>query len=120
MADAYTRPAKQIGGRVLAALTASAVVLGGWLLPAPASAAPAGCTIVGTAGADVLTDTDGPDVICGLGGDDLITGGAGADRIEGGPGADTIDGGDGDDVLLGEEGRDRLMRGRRRHARRRQ
>ncbi|MEV4283509.1 calcium-binding protein [Actinoplanes xinjiangensis] len=60
------------------------------------------CTIVGTAGDDVLAGTPADDVICGLGGND---------RIRGGPGKDTLDGGPGDDLLEGEAGADTLIGG---------
>ena len=75
------------------------------------------CTIVGTAGDDVLTGTAGTDVICGLdgndtidagGGADVIFGGAGDDRLRGGSGADVLAGGDGTDVLRGGDGNDLL------------
>jgi Ca2+-binding RTX toxin-like protein len=64
-------------------------------------------TMVGTAGADVLTGTAGPDVIVGLGGndtingaggDDMICGGEGNDSLHGGPGVDRLDGGNGADI----------------------
>ncbi len=88
-----------------------------------------GCTINGTAGADVLTGTEGADVICSwggddeidaLGGNDVIFGGAGDDTIDAGegrdvvfagPGADTVDGGPGDDRLRGHGGTDVLVGG---------
>ena len=60
---------------------------------------PAGCTIRGTAGDDLLPGTRGADVVCGL---------AGNDRIDAGPGADTLRGGSGRDVLLGGAGADAL------------
>ncbi|WP_345263940.1 hypothetical protein [Nocardioides nanhaiensis] len=74
-------------------------------LAGTASAAPPTCggelaTIVGTAGADVLTGTPGPDVIAGLAGFDRIDGGGGDDVICGGDGADRLTGGEGDDTLL--------------------
>jgi Ca2+-binding RTX toxin-like protein len=50
-----------------------------------------GCTVSGTAGADVLTGTSRADLICGLGGDDTITGLGGDDVVVGGPGTDTVD-----------------------------
>ena len=68
----------------------------------------AGCTIMGTAGNDVLRGTPGADVICALAGDDVISGGGGADRIVGGAGADVISGGPGRDVLMGGAGSDLL------------
>jgi Ca2+-binding RTX toxin-like protein len=72
---------------------------------------PAGCTIVGTSGDDVLAGTAGHDVICGLGGNDRIVAGAGNDVVYGGPGSDLIRGGTGRDLLDGGPGRDRLYAG---------
>jgi len=74
-------------------------------LAGTASAAPPTCggevaTIVGTAGADVLTGTEGRDVIVGLAGPDRIDGGGGDDVLCGGDGADRLAGGEGDDRLL--------------------
>lgn len=77
-------------------------------------------TIVGTAGADILTGTPGADVIVGLGGDDVIRGLGGNDRIcggggddvlYGGVGNDRVRGGAGDDSLIGRRGDDRLRGG---------
>jgi Ca2+-binding RTX toxin-like protein len=59
------------------------------------------CTVLGTAGNDVLAGSDGNDVICGLGGDD---------RLDGKGGDDLLLGGDGDDILLAGPGAD-VMRG---------
>lgn len=79
------------------------------------------CTIVGTAGADVLVGTPHRDVICGRGGsdvirgrggDDVIDGGAGDDRMSGGPGSDTVIGGSGADIVSGDAGNDDLRGGR--------
>ena len=70
------------------------------------------CTIVGTAGPDVLAGTPDADVICGLGGDDRLSAGGGYDVVSGGAGRDRIRGGDGDDDLLGGRGRDALFGGR--------
>jgi hypothetical protein len=67
------------------------------------------CTIVGTAGNDVLTGTSGRDVICGRGGNDVIRAGAGNDVVDGGAGHDRLLGADGSDVLLGGPGRDTLV-----------
>jgi acid phosphatase type 7 len=78
------------------------------------------CTIVGTAGNDVLSGTSRRDVLCGLGGDDrirgrggndLARGGAGQDRVSGGRGRDRIYGNSGNDVLHGHRGSDRLRGG---------
>jgi len=76
------------------------------------------CTIVGTAGNDVLAGTSKSDVICGLGGNDTIrglrgndtiAGGTGNDLIAGGAGADRISGNAGNDRLLGRKGNDRIV-----------
>jgi hypothetical protein len=71
-----------------------------------------GCTVVGTAGDDVLTGTRGRDVICGLGGKDRLTGGTGNDVLRGGAGADRLHGRAGVDRLIGGAGADRLAGGR--------
>ena len=82
------------------------------LLGAGAAAGPAGaasptrCTIVGTAGSDVLKGTSGSDVICGLGGNDVILAGGGNDVINAGSGNDRVSGGSGADVINGEAGND--------------
>jgi dipeptidyl aminopeptidase/acylaminoacyl peptidase len=68
----------------------------------------AGCTIVGTAGKDVLNGTAGDDVICGLGANDTIYGLGGNDTIYGGTGEDTLVGGPGADKLYGERSNDTL------------
>ncbi|WP_344777895.1 Ig-like domain-containing protein [Nocardioides panacisoli] len=83
---------------------------------APAGAATtddqrAGCTLVGTGGADHLVGTPGADVICGRGGDDVIRGRGGADIVRGGRGDDTLSGGRGDDELVGGKGDDELRGG---------
>jgi Ca2+-binding RTX toxin-like protein len=64
------------------------------------------CTIVGTAGDDVLTGTSASDVICGLGGHDDLSGLGGNDILRGGDGKDVIKGGNGDDVFDGGIGAD--------------
>jgi hypothetical protein len=79
---------------------------------APAVVPLATCTILGTAGDDVLRGTAGEDVICGLDGDDRISAGPGRDRVAGGAGRDRVRGGDDDDLVLGGRGRDRLYGGR--------
>lgn len=71
-----------------------------------------GCTVVGTAGDDVLTGTPGRDVICGLGGKDRLIGGTGNDVLRGGAGADRLQGGAGGDRLIGGARADRLAGGR--------
>ncbi len=76
------------------------------------------CTVVGTAGPDVLVGTPGVDSICGLGGNDVLTGGAG-DFVDGGADNDQITltaaavgwGGLGDDRLTGSSGNDKLTGG---------
>jgi len=89
----------------MASLAALLLAMGA--LPATAAPVVVPCTIVGTAGDDILNGTAGNDVICGLGGDDVIVGrggddilrgGPGNDRLIGGLGADTYDGGPGDDT----------------------
>lgn len=67
------------------------------------------CTIIGTAGDDVLIGTSGDDVICGLDGNDVIRGLQGADLLIGGGGDDQIFGGQGNDTLRGQGGADRLV-----------
>jgi Ca2+-binding RTX toxin-like protein len=69
------------------------------------------CTIVGTAGNDVLKGSRRRDVICGLGGNDRISGLGGNDVILGGPGRDTVSGGTGADRAHGNDGNDRLSGG---------
>lgn len=71
----------------------------------------AGCTIVGTPGADVLPGTAGRDRICGLGGRDRLTGLDGEDAMFGGAGKDVLRGGSGEDVLAGGPAADKLMGG---------
>jgi Ca2+-binding RTX toxin-like protein len=84
--------------------------------------APAGRTIVGTAGPDTLTGTAGDDTIIALGGNDTLIGNGGNDTLLGGPDDDylvagqgsfgnpfttnangkiVLDGGPGNDTLLG-------------------
>ncbi|HEX8115777.1 MAG TPA: hypothetical protein VF521_00770 [Pyrinomonadaceae bacterium] len=84
-------------------------------------AAPARCTVTGTAGADVLRGTPGADVICALGGgdviygrrgDDVVRAGAGQDVIYAGGGNDRVGAGDGRDVVYGGTGNDRIAGGR--------
>ncbi|HEX8628060.1 MAG TPA: hypothetical protein VF755_07805 [Catenuloplanes sp.] len=67
------------------------------------------CTIVGTAGDDVLQGTPGNDVICGLGGDDIIIGGLGDDVLVGDSGDDLLVGGPGSDRLYAGDGEDQLV-----------
>ena len=72
---------------------------------------PAGCTITGSGGDDVLIGTAGDDVLCGMGGHDRLIGRGGDDRLRGGLGADRLRGGRGADRLRGERGPDRLYGG---------
>lgn len=60
---------------------------------------PAGCTLVGDEGPDLLRGTPGADAICGLEGNDTIKGRGGADVVFGGSGADRIFGGAGRDTV---------------------
>ena len=66
------------------------------------------CTVVGTAGNDVLRGTPRDDVICGLGGNDILWGGGGHDVLRGGAGNDLLRGQQGDDSELGGPGNDRF------------
>ena len=70
---------------------------------------PAGCTIGGTAGDDVIHGTSGKDVICGLGGNDHIHGEGGNDVIRGGGGNDEVEGDGGNDRVYGGAGNDRIF-----------
>jgi Ca2+-binding RTX toxin-like protein len=72
---------------------------------------PAGCTITGSGGDDVLIGTAGDDVLCGMGGHDRLIGRGGDDRLRGGLGPDRLRGGRGADRLRGERGPDRLYGG---------
>lgn len=94
----------------LAAALAVAVVV---VAPSPSTAAHytsngVRCTVVGTAGNDVLTGTSGRDVICGRGGNDRISARRGDDLVDAGPGEDVVDAGLGNDVLQGGKGSDSL------------
>ncbi len=46
------------------------------------------CTVVGSAGDDILNGTPGVDYLCGLEGNDRLNGAAGGDVLNGGPGRD--------------------------------
>ena len=85
---------------------------GGTLRISISEAPPAACTIIGTAGNDVLVGTPGDDFICGVGGDDVLIGFAGDDVLLGGTGRDVLEGYGGDDVLAGGRGYDLLIGGR--------
>jgi dipeptidyl aminopeptidase/acylaminoacyl peptidase len=74
----------------------------------PLAPAPAGCTLWGTSGNDLLVGGSGDDVICGLGGDDTLIGLDGNDRLAGGDGSDWLAGGLGFDTLAGGSGDDVL------------
>jgi hypothetical protein len=76
--------------------------------PLPRGIRSAGCTVIGTAGRDILVGTRRRDVICGLGGKDLLYGLAGKDVLFGGDGDDRLFGGAGDDRLEGGLGNDYL------------
>ncbi|MEX0992234.1 MAG: calcium-binding protein [Actinomycetota bacterium] len=65
----------------------------------------AGCTVIGTNQADMLSGADG-DVVCGLGGDDVLSGGPGSQELRGGKGDDTLRADEGADTLVGEAGSD--------------
>jgi len=98
--------------RATCAIGVSALLLGG-LSAAPAQATLSTstgvpCTVVGTAGADVLVGTALRDVICGRGGDDVIRAGGGRDLVDAGPGRDRVVAGPGDDRVLGASGADKL------------
>jgi Ca2+-binding RTX toxin-like protein len=67
------------------------------------------CTILGTAGDDVISGTPGDDVICALGGNDTVKASGGSDTVFGAEGNDRLTGGAGDDVLLGGPGNDRFL-----------
>jgi TolB protein len=74
----------------------------------PLGRRPAGCTLWGTDGRDLLTSGNRGDVICGLGGKDTLVGGGGVDTLLGGAGNDTLDARDGRRELVdGGAGRDR-------------
>ncbi|HYG47019.1 MAG TPA: calcium-binding protein, partial [Allosphingosinicella sp.] len=62
---------------------------------------PAGQTLTGTAGFDILKGAAGADRIEGLEGADVLRGGAGNDVIYGGSGFNQMDGQTGDDVIHG-------------------
>ena len=100
----------------------AAVVVAVLMLPSSAAGAHVvraqACTIVGTAGNDVLVGTAHADRICGLGGndrlvgnggDDVLRGDDGNDVLSGGLGNDTVFGGSGRDTLAGDDGNDRLF-----------
>jgi Ca2+-binding RTX toxin-like protein len=68
---------------------------------------PAGLTLTGSEGNDVLpvglpAGSAGNDTISGLGGDDTLIGGTGADRLDGGSGNDRLIGGGGDSFVGGD------------------
>jgi Ca2+-binding RTX toxin-like protein len=81
---------------------------------------PAGLSLLGTTGDDVLAGGFGADTIEGMqgadrlagdNGDDYLSGGDGNDTISGGYGSDSIDGGDGADNLSGGSGDDSIRGG---------
>jgi Ca2+-binding RTX toxin-like protein len=65
-------------------------------------------TLMGGAGADIITDPGGRNVLRGGEGDDQIVGGTGFDDTHGNWGQDTITGGLGDDWVVGGQGNDVL------------
>ena len=67
------------------------------------------CTIVGTAGNDVLSGTSRRDVICGLGGNDRMNGRGGNDDLVGAAGRDWMFGSVGRDRIAGGAGNDRAF-----------
>ena len=67
---------------------------------------PAGCTLWGTIGDDLIPGTSGRDVICGGIGDDTLLGLGGDDSLVGGFDDDALDGGAGSDRLRGDYGND--------------
>lgn len=116
----------------------AAIVLGGTLLTAPVTAAPAAdssksttargggperefrchgheATIVGTRRQNRIAGTRHRDVIVGRGGADVIVGRGGRDLICGGRGPDILDGGRGLDRLYGGRSRDQCLGERREH-----
>jgi hypothetical protein len=80
----------------------------GTLVPAAPNGEKYECTIIGTAGDDVLEGTKLDDVLCGLGGDDVMNGDEGRDVLLAGAGDDALIGGPGDDSLYGGSGVDSL------------
>ena len=64
------------------------------------------CSLVATAGNDVIVGTSGNDVICAGRGNDVVTAKGGNDTVFGGPGRDTLRGNAGADRLFGEGGED--------------
>jgi TolB protein len=95
-------------GTAVRRLAAGLAAQGDWQRLGPR---PAGCTVWGTIGDDLLPGTTGADVLCGGLGDDLLAGGRGADALRGGFGADRLDGGPGDDRLGGDWDRDVVLGG---------
>jgi hypothetical protein len=100
--------------RAACAVALPSLVLGVLSAP-PASAAETStgvrCTIVGTAGDDLLVGTPSRDVICGRGGDDVIRSGAGNDLVDAGAGGDVVRAGSGDDRVLAATGADDVAGG---------
>ena len=87
---------------VTVALVTVAVPVGPVAQGAPPVSRPR-CTIVGTAGDDVLAGTKRADVICGKGGDDRLVGRGGKDVLDGGTGNDVMLGGPGNDTFLARD-----------------
>jgi tricorn protease-like protein len=72
---------------------------------------PAGCTVWGTTGRDLIPGTSRRDVVCGGIGRDTLYGFGGDDSLVGGFDDDRLYGGAGDDTLKGDYGRDLLSGG---------
>jgi hypothetical protein len=102
---------KQFKAALLVALCLISLQVPSVAEAAPKTSSGKTCTIVGTAGNDVLKGTSKSDVICGLGGDDVIDGASGNDTIDGGDGKDFIKGGDGADTISGGKGDDGIIGG---------
>ncbi|KRB24078.1 hypothetical protein ASD99_29450 [Mesorhizobium sp. Root695] len=73
---------------------------------------PAGESIAGTEGDDILIGTPYGDLIDARGGNDVVYGRESNDTIHGGDGDDRLIGGDGNDVIWGGRGHDILFGGR--------
>ncbi|MEJ7742640.1 MAG: hypothetical protein WKF73_08905 [Nocardioidaceae bacterium] len=74
-------------------------------LPRPRALA---CTLVGSAGPDVLYGNASADVLCGRAGDDSLRGHGGSDILRGNRGGDNLLAGRGSDRLFGGSGADTL------------
>jgi Ca2+-binding RTX toxin-like protein len=81
-------------------VSASANTSGKQVLSIDASAVLNGLTILGNAGANLLTGTALDDSIIGGNGNDTLMGGLGNDTLDGGKGIDSLVGGGGDDTYV--------------------